>query len=463
MKVAVIGSGGREHALAWRLSLSPFASEIGVFPGNPGIGIFDQEGISIKSYPVEMSAPHDWKDLKQALQSFGAELVFVGPDNPLVEGIVDSLEKSSFRVFGPSKRASRLEGSKSFGKKVAQLAGIPTAKAKTFESFEAAEAFLGKQSEEKGIVVKADGLALGKGVTVCNSKDEAKDALKEIFLDKRFGTTNALIEERMEGQELSAFFLCKGSCVRYLGSACDYKRAYEGDLGPNTGGMGAISPFPDRIFGVDPEDLRLTLERFATQTMKVMGEEGSPFQGFLFLGLMLREDGGFKERPLDQRLHLIEYNVRMGDPECQSLMLRLDDDLLKNFCESGGDKSIAEWDNSRNFSAASPLKMKNQSVCTVVVASAGYPKKTQTGHQIQGLDKLSSNLRFKIFFAGVQSARPQGSNLLNSGGRVFSVSALGENLQEAQQVVYEAIEKLEFNGMWYRKDIARSFLDRSKE
>jgi len=422
MNVLLIGSGGREHALAWKLAASPVLTKLYAAPGNPGM-TQDAECVALDV------SDHD------AVVAFcrekGVDLVVVGPEAPLVAGLADALNAADIRVFGPSAAAARLEGSKSFTKELCDRYGIPTAAYGRFENALAARAYVREQGAP--IVIKADGLAAGKGVTVAMTEDEAIAAIDECF-DGSFGEAGAsvVVEEFLEGEEASFFCLCDGATALPFGTAQDHKRVGDGDTGPNTGGMGAYSPAPV----LDEAILARTMAEIIEPTLKGMAEMGAPFTGVLYAGLMLTKDGP----------KLIEYNVRFGDPECQVLMMRLKEDLLA-LINAAVDGQLA------HVSA----RWRDEAALTVVLAANGYPASPEKGTAIHGLEAAAADENVEIFHAG--TALKDGV-LVANGGRVLNVTALGASVTEAQQNAYRAVDLIDWPEGFCRRDIGWRAVER---
>lgn len=425
MKVLLIGSGGREHALAWKISASPLLDKLYCAPGNPGIA----DHAELVSLNVE---DHD------AVVAFAKEkaidLVVVGPEAPLVDGLSDSLRKNGIRVFGPSQGAAQLEGSKGFTKDLCARFNIPTGAYGRFNNAPKAKAYIRQQGAP--IVVKADGLAAGKGVVVAMELEDALEAVDACF-EGAFGQAGAevVVEAYLDGEEASFFCLCDGKTAIPFGTAQDHKRVGDGDTGPNTGGMGAYSPAP-----VMPDAMvERTMKELIEPTMRGMAELGHPFSGILFAGLMITKDGP----------QLIEYNTRFGDPECQVLMMRLQSDLLELLAASADGK----------LDEVSPT-FSDETALTVVMAAKGYPEAPQKGSTIKGLDEAAKTEDVKIFHAG--TALKDG-NLVANGGRVLNVTATGGSVSEAQTKVYEAIEKIDWPNGFCRRDIGWRAIIREQE
>ena len=411
-KVLVIGSGGREHALCWKLAQSANVGEIYCAPGNAGIAR-DATCISLDSEAA----------IIDFCKKETIDLVVIGPEQPLVEGLADALRKAGLVVFGPSAQAARLEGSKGFMKDLCKTYTIPTAAYGFFDNAHTAKDFLAGQSFP--IVVKADGLAAGKGVIIAQNKAEAEQAIDDMFAGIIAGGSQVVIEEFLEGEELSFFALCDGKDAIEFGYAQDHKRAYDGDKGPNTGGMGTYSP-P----GIATDALRQEImENIILPTVHAMATEDMPFSGVLFAGLMLTKKG----------VKLIEYNVRFGDPEIQSLMMRFDGDLYQTLeaCAKG-------------MLDDSYIRFSQKAACCVVMAANGYPGHYEKGSVIEGLDAADALPNVKIFHAG--TAEKNGKIVAN-GGRVLGVTAQGNSVLDAQRNAYEAIEKINWPEGFYRHDI----------
>ena len=414
MKVLLIGSGGREHALAWKLAQSPLLEKLWCAPGNPGIAQ-SAECVAL-----------DVRD-HQAVVLFcldnAVSLVVIGPEAPLAAGLADDLANAGIAVFGPSAAAAQLEASKGFTKDLCAKYAIPTAAFGRFNNAPKAKAYIREQGAP--IVIKADGLAAGKGVTVAATLDEALAAVDECF-EGAFGAAGAevVVEACLTGEEVSFFCLCDGMTALPFGSAQDHKRVGDGDTGPNTGGMGAYSPAP--VFSSDMQ--ADVMERIITPTLAGMRAEGMPFSGVLYAGLMLTEDGP----------QLIEYNVRFGDPECQVLMMRLESDLLPILMASA----------SGDLSAVMPV-WRDQTALTVVMAAKGYPAAPQKGGAIAGIDRAEAG-DVKVFQAG--TAR-KGEALVADGGRVLNVTAMAATAKEAAEIVYRGVDALDFPDGFCRRDI----------
>ena len=413
-KVLVIGGGGREHALCWRLAKSPSVSQVFCASGNVGIAA-DAICVNLPTH----------NDIVSFCKEEEISLVVVGPEQPLVDGLADILRAKKIPVFGASAKAARLEGSKVFMKNLCQKYGIPTAAYGCFADKNEAVKFLDGKSFP--IVIKVDGLAAGKGVIIAESKQEAVDAVESMFAGE-FGAAGeqVVIEEFLEGVECSFFALCDGKNAVEFGSAQDHKRAYDGDKGANTGGMGTYSPLPFMTDEIRAE----VMEKIINPTMLAMEAEGSPFSGVLFAGLMLTKDG----------VKLLEYNVRFGDPETQSLMMRFDGDLyllLKSCADGAVD--------------AGQISFSKQAAVCVVMASNGYPAAYEKFSIIKGLDVASALPNTKIFHAG--TALKDGE-IVSNGGRVLGVTALGDTIKQAQANAYKAVDLIDWKGGFCRRDIA---------
>jgi phosphoribosylamine--glycine ligase len=425
MNILLIGGGGREHALAWKLKESPELETLYCAPGNAGI-------LSIaKLAPIDVD---DHKEVLRFCREVGIGLVVIGPEAPLVAGLADHLRAGGIAVFGSSAAAARLESSKYFTKAICRERGIPTADWGHFSSVASALAY----AREKGtpLVVKADGLAAGKGVLMCETLAGAEGAIEACF-SGAFGESGAsiVIEEWLTGEEMSFFALCDGTRALPLASAQDYKRAFDGDQGPNTGGMGAISPAPMMTAALSERVMR----EIITPTLGAMRDLGAPFQGILYAGLMITAQGP----------KLIEYNVRFGDPECQVLMLRLKSDLVPALrAAAAGDLSQIS------------LEWEPDAALTIVMAAEGYPGDYLKGTIIEGLDRAGKIDGVTVFHAGT-AAGPAGKVLAN-GGRVLNVSALGRNAEEACSRAYEAAAVIDWPGGFCRRDIGWRSLNRKE-
>jgi phosphoribosylamine--glycine ligase len=423
MNVLLIGSGGREHALAWKLAASPLLTKLYAAPGNPGIAReAELVGIDVA----------DHKAVAVFCREKKIDLVVVGPEAPLVAGIADDLRASGIKVFGPSKAAARLEGSKGFTKDLCARQDIPTAAYGRFTKAEAAKAYVRDQGSP--IVIKADGLAAGKGVTVAMTEEEALAAIDDCF-SGAFGSAGAevVVEEFLTGEEASFFCLCDGTTALPFGTAQDHKRVGDGDTGPNTGGMGAYSPAPV----MTPEIIERTMREIVEPTMRGMAELGSPFSGVLFAGLMITPSGP----------KLIEYNTRFGDPECQVLMMRLKDDLLV-LLEAAADGQLAHMS----------ARWRDDAALTVVMAAKGYPGAPEKGSVIRGLDEAARG-GVEIFHAGTAE---RDGKIVATGGRVLSVTAAAATVGEAQRLAYQAVDRIDWPEGFCRRDIGWRAVEREK-
>jgi phosphoribosylamine--glycine ligase len=416
MKVLLIGSGGREHALAWKLAASPKLTKLYAAPGNPGIAEC-AECVALD--------PADHGVVTAFCRKAGINLVVIGPEAPLVAGLADDLAKAGIKVFGPSRAAAQLEGSKTFTKEVADEAGIPTAAWARFTDAASARAHV--DATGAPIVIKADGLAAGKGVTVAASVEEAKAAIDDCFGGK-FGASGSsvVIEECLVGTEASFFVVSDGRTSLPLGSAQDHKRAFDGDTGPNTGGMGVFSPSPL----VDEAMTGRIMREIATPAIETMRRRGTPFTGVLFVGLMMTATGP----------KLIEFNVRFGDPECEALMMRLDGDLLEVLLATAEGR----------LEGIAPRWSGDAAVC-VIMAARGYPDEPQKGTVISGLDAAARVPGVKLFHAG--TALKDG-RLVANGGRVLAVTARAASIEAARDAAYEAVDRIDWPGGFCRRDIA---------
>ncbi len=419
MKILIVGSGGREHAIAWKLSKSPRVEKIYCAPGNAGIAEA-AECVPIPAMEFD------------ALASFAKEkaidLTVIGMDGPLVGGIVDVFEAEGLRVFGPRQNAAILEGSKAFSKELMKKYGIPTAAYEIFTDAQAALAYL--ETAEFPIVLKADGLALGKGVLICRSMAEAQEGVRQIMQDKKFGSAGnrMVIEEFLTGREVSVLSFVDGKTVRPMTSAQDHKRAGDKDTGLNTGGMGTFSPSPFYTEEID----RFCREKIYQPTVDAMAAEGRPFQGIIFFGLMLTADGP----------KVLEYNARFGDPEAQVVLPRMKTDLA-DVMEACIDGTLEQID----------LEFEDNACVCVVLASEGYPGKYETGKKIEGLDQFRNREGYYAFHAG--TAR-RGEDIVTSGGRVLGVTATGPDLKTARTNAYEAVQWVSFANKYYRRDIGEA-------
>ncbi len=420
MNVLVVGSGGREHALAWKLSQSPSVDKVYVAPGNAGTAI-DAENVPISE--------KDFPALIQFAKENRIGLTVVGPEAPLTAGLVDAFEAEGLRAFGPSKKAAQMEGSKVFCKEVLNRALVPTARSQTFERASEAYDYI-RASQESNFVVKADGLAAGKGVVVCSSKEEAFEAVKQIAEDRAFGAAGArfLIEERLVGQEASVLAITDGQTIMTLQPAQDHKAAHDGDTGPNTGGMGAYCP----ASLVDDRKLHWIEEKVLLPTVFTLNRMDTKFKGVLYAGLMMTPQGP----------RVLEYNARFGDPECQPLLSRLKTDLF----------DVMQATIDERLCTLEPLVWDDRAAVCVVMASEGYPGSYEKGHEIFGLDEAAKLPDVKVFHAGTRL--DENGVVRTNGGRVLDVVALGDSVAEAKRKAYEAVAKIHWQGSWSRADIA---------
>ena len=419
MKILVVGSGGREHALVWKLSQSPRVTKIYCAPGNVGTAV-DAENLNIPADDIHR--------LVKFAREYKIDLTIVGPEAPLVAGLCDELRRHGLAVFGPSAAAARLEGSKVFTKKLLRKANIPTAAFSVFSRMPEAMQYL-DECEEQAMVVKADGLAAGKGVFVCANLAEARAAVRSILQDRAFGDAGSqvVIEECLVGQEASILAIVDGDTIVPLDVAQDHKRAFDNDKGPNTGGMGAYCPAPV----VTSEIMDDIVRRILIPTIHTMKVEGCPFSGVLYAGIMLTAHGP----------KVLEYNVRFGDPEAQPVLMRLKTDLAEVLMLAAtgrlSELQSLDWD-------------PRPAVC-VVMASEGYPGVYTKGHAISGIDEADRVPGVKVFHAG--TAMKHGE-VVNAGGRVLGVTALGDTIAEAKKAAYTAVDKISWQGGWCRRDIS---------
>ena len=419
MNILVIGSGGREHALYWKLSESPQTEQIYAIPGNPGMGASAAIALDDHAAILRFAKEHE------------IGLVVVGPEVPLMNGLVDELEAAGIRAFGPHANAAEIEGSKSFAKDLMKKYGIPTARYEVFTAAEPARAYI--RQEGAPIVVKADGLAAGKGVIVAMTEQEALDAVDAIMEDHSFGDAGArvVIEEFMEGEEASLLAFTDGTTIRPMISAQDHKRAYDDDRGPNTGGMGTYAPAPV----MTPEMTERAVEEILKPTIAAMAKEGRTYRGCLYLGLMVTADGP----------KVVEFNARFGDPETQVVLPLLDSDLVAIMCACA-DGTLADV----------PIRWKEGAAVCVVLASGGYPGHYDKGQEIHGLADAEA-MGALVFHAG--TAMKDGK-LVTNGGRVLGVVGRGTDISSAVDSAYAAATKISFKDAYYRKDIAHRALER---
>jgi phosphoribosylamine---glycine ligase len=417
MRILVVGGGGREHALCWAIAASPLCTKLYCAPGNAGIAqVATCIDVAIDDLPGIVALAAREK----------IDFVVVGPEGPLVAGLADCLGEAGIKVFGPSARAAQLEGSKGFTKELCRRHGIPTGAYESFTEIDKAVTYI--QAQGAPIVVKADGLAAGKGVVVAMTEGEAIAAVHDMLGGNRFGAAGAsvVIEAFLEGEEASFFALVDGAHALPLAGAQDHKRAFDGDEGPNTGGMGAYSPAPV----LDAAMAKRAMEEIVLPTVRAMAAEGVPYKGVLYAGLMIGPQGP----------KLIEYNCRFGDPETQPMMMRLKSDILPALiaCADGG---LAQFD----------LRWRDEAALTVVMAANGYPDAYQKGSEIKGLDRAAKVEGVEIFHAGT---RQEGKRVLAVGGRVLNVTALAPTIEEARARAYRAVDLIDWPGGFCRRDIA---------
>ncbi|MDJ0904531.1 MAG: phosphoribosylamine--glycine ligase [Woeseiaceae bacterium] len=428
MKVLVIGSGGREHALAWKCAQSDAVSEVLVAPGNAGTA----REAGVRNVPVSSD---DIEALAELATSESVDLTIVGPEAPLVAGITNRFEELGLSCFGPSAAAAQLEGSKAFTKDFLARHGIPTADYRNFSELEPALAYIREQGAP--IVIKADGLAAGKGVIVATSLEEAEQAATDMLAGNRFGEAGAriVVEEFLDGEEASFIVITDGSNVLPMATSQDHKARDEGDVGPNTGGMGAYSPAPVVTAGVEQR----IMDQVITPTLAGMKSDGNNYVGFLYAGLMITPDGTPK---------VIEFNCRFGDPETQPIMARLESDLAalcKTTLEGGLGDATADWD--------------ERAALGVVMAAGGYPGSYAKGKRISGLDAADSDDQ-KVFHAGTAES---GGDIVTSGGRVLCVVGLGDSVQAAAQASYDAVSKISWGDAYFRRDIGHRAIAREQD
>ena len=421
MKVGIIGSGGREHSICHTLSKSKKIDKIYCFPGNAGTAQ-NAENINLNL--------EDFDEIKNFILLNKIDLIIVGPEKPLVDGIVDFLEEHHIKVFGPNKIASQLEGSKIFTKKLCEKYNIPTAKFGIFQNIAHAKKFIEKTNFP--LVIKADGLASGKGVYICSNKEEANLSIKEIFEGKFGKAENLLIEEFLEGEEMSYFIISDGKTIKNFQTAQDHKRVLEGDKGKNTGGMGAYSP--SRLINDELE--KKILDKIIRPTIKGLKEIGTNYRGFLYAGLMI-----IKNEP-----YLIEYNVRMGDPECQTILPKLDSDLLNIFiacCDEKLDMTEIKWHNKK-------------SLC-IVLCSKGYPDKFKKNVLIKNLNKIKLDNGDYCYHAGTKSIKKK---IYANGGRVLNFVSMSEDFNNSRNRIFDLIKLLNWEDGFFRKDIGNKVIDK---
>ena len=429
MRILIVGGGGREHALAWALARSPRRPELFIAPGNAGTEALG-ENVAL--------APDDVPGLLAFARAHGIDFTVVGPEQPLVAGIVDAFTEAGLPIFGPTAAAARLEGSKAFAKAFMRRHGIPTAAHRTFTADEYEDAVAYLEAQGAPVVVKASGLAAGKGAVVCETLDAARAALDAMMRDHRFGAAGdeVVIEEFMKGEEASLFALTDGESYVLLPPVQDHKRIGEGDTGPNTGGMGAYAPAPV----VTDEVLRRARVEIIEPTLRGMAAEGYPYRGVLYVGLMITDEGP----------KVVEYNCRFGDPEAQVLIPLLQSDLLELFL------ALTEG----HLEAAKPVFHTGASAC-VVLASKGYPGPYEKGFVIEGIEAAEQMPDVVVMHAGTR--RNEAGEVVTAGGRVLAVSALGADLAVALEKAYRAVAVIHFEGMQYRRDIGKKGLKRLSE
>ena len=416
MKVVVIGNGGREHAICWKIAQSPKLTKLYAAPGNAGIAEVAE---------IVDIAPKDQESLLKFCKREAIDLVIVGPEAPLVEGIVDRFEKEGIKIFGPSKFAAQLEGSKAFSKEMMRKLHVPTAEFEVFTSADKAMDYVAQKGVP--IVIKVDGLAGGKGVAVAMSKPKAMEAIHRDMVKKVFGKAGEkiVIEECLEGEEASIIAITDGNTVDLLASSQDHKRIFEGDHGPNTGGMGAYSPAPIVTQALEKE----ILERVFLPIVQEFRDLGHPFKGFLYAGVMVTSKG----------FNVLEFNVRLGDPETQVILPRMKNDLLELILAT-----------VENRLADIKLEWKDEDCVCVVIASQGYPDEYEVGKKIAGLATAKENSAIQVFHAGTKR---QDGGYVTAGGRVLNVTGCGRGMFEALSKTYDAVDKIFFDNMYYRKDI----------
>ena len=420
MKVGIIGSGGREHAICESLSKSGKVEEIYCFPGNAGTAKI------AKNIVIDLE---NFVNLKEFVFLKKIDLIIIGPEKPLVNGIVDFLEKNKIKVFGPNQIAAQLEGSKIFTKNLCKKYNIPTAEFGVFSNKENSIAFI--ENSNYPLVIKADGLASGKGVYICEKIEEAKEAINEIFEGKFGEAKNLLIEEFLDGEEMSYFIISDGKTIKNFGTAQDHKRVLEGDLGKNTGGMGAYSP--SRLINNELEEK--ILDKIITPTLKGLKNLGTSYKGFLYAGLMI----------INNEPYLIEYNVRMGDPECQTILPKLDSDLLDilmSCCNGTLNETQINWHNKK-------------SLC-VVLCSKGYPDKFKKNLLIKNLDKIKYDENEYCYHAGTKIIK---NEIYSEGGRVLNFVCVSNSFNESRNKIFQSINSLNWDNGFFRKDIGHKVID----
>ncbi len=431
MQILVVGKGGREHALVWKLAQSPRAKRVYCAPGNGGTAV---DGVNID---IQMD---DTDGLIKFAKKQQIDLTVIGPEEPLAKGVVDAFQQEGLRVFGPTKNAALIESSKVFAKTLMRDADIPTSEFRIFEHSNPAKSYI--ETREYPVVVKADGLAAGKGVIVCSTHEEAYKAVERIMVHEEFGQDvgrHVVIEKRLEGEEVSIFAMVGGRTILPLEPTQDHKAVFDGDQGPNTGGMGAYCPAPIAT----PKLLETIDSEVLVPTIHAMKRKRSPYRGVLYAGLMITNQGP----------RVLEFNCRFGDPEMQPLVMRLRTDLL-DLIEAVVDDRLQE------FSQDNPLEWDPRPAVCVVMASGGYPGPYAKGKAITGLREVEQMPDVKVFHAGT---RLDGEMVFTDGGRVLGVTALGDTFQDAKSRAYEAVEKIQFHGAHYRKDIGNKAILRTQK
>ncbi|MFO0969230.1 MAG: phosphoribosylamine--glycine ligase [Gemmataceae bacterium] len=427
MKILVIGKGGREHALVWKLAQSPRVTHVFCAPGNAGTAL---DGVNV---PIEAN---DVDALVKFAKKEGIDFTVVGPEDPLAAGMVDYFQEFGLRAFGPTRAAAQIEASKVFAKKLMRDADVPTAEFRVFDHPDPARAYV--QTREYPVVVKADGLAAGKGVIVCSNTEEALAAIERVMVKEEFGRAagrQIIVEKRLEGEELSVLALVSGRTIVPLAPSQDHKRAFDGDTGPNTGGMGAYSPTPLAT----PELLNDIEAHALVPTVHAMKRRRTPFRGVLYAGVIVTNQGP----------RILEYNCRFGDPETQPVLMRLKTDLC--------DLLLAAYEDRLDDFAEDKLVWDPRPAVCVVIASQGYPGPYAKGKVIQGLEEAAKLPDVKVFHAGT---KVQDGMTVTDGGRVLGVTALGDTVFEARRKAYEAVGKITFQGAFFRKDIAEKVLQK---
>ncbi|MBM3257044.1 MAG: phosphoribosylamine--glycine ligase [Candidatus Liptonbacteria bacterium] len=434
-KVLVVGNYAREHALAWKLAQSPRVTKLYIAPGNGGTGNVAQD------VPI---APTDIPKLIEFALDEKIDITVVASDDPLAMGIVDAFTARGLKIFGPTKAAAQIEASKGFAKKIMQENRIPTAKFETFDNYEKALEYVKNQSLP--IVIKADGLALGKGVTIAATFEEAEATLKKIMVEKVFGESGSrvVIEEFLKGEEFSAHAFTDGKTFVMFPPSQDHKAIYEGDKGPNTGGIGTIAP----LTWVGAQNMQIVAERVVAPALEALRKAGTPFQGLLYPGLMMTAEGSnpVKSADADHGIKTIEFNSRFGDPECESYMRLLKTDLLDviEACIEGTLENVS-------------IAWNSGFACCVILCSGGYPGNYEKGKEITGIEEAEKMSDVVVFHAGTKM---ENGKLVTSGGRVLGVTAIGATLEDALKKAYEAAAKIHFEGVYYRKDIGVKSLNR---